>query len=112
MSTQDKQVSHHNLTFQNEEASKKFESVDSADFNSNTSIINSPRSLEACFRLGVDPPELYMISMDKFKELNPDVRKLSQKMQKYRYDEYDKFRNETITMVKEERQKITDDEAN
>lgn len=52
-----------------------------------------------------------MISMEEFKELNPDVRKLSQKMQKYRYDEYDKFRNETISMVKEERQKIIEEQS-
>ena len=31
-------------------------------------MINSPRSLQACEQLGVEPLELYQLTLDKFKE--------------------------------------------
>lgn len=49
--------------------------------------------------------------MEEFKEQSPDVRKISQKMQKYRYDEYEKFRKDTINLVKEEREKIIEEQS-
>ena len=73
-------------------------------------MINSPRTLEACTRLGIVPDELYQISFEDFKELNPDVRHLSQDMAKFRYDAEEKFRISSIDEVKEEREKIIQEE--
>ena len=69
-------------------------------------MVNSPRTLEACTRLGIDPSELYQISLEEFKQINHDVRLLSQNMIKYRYDAEERFRNETIEQVKKEREQI------
>ena len=69
-------------------------------------MINSPRSLEACKRIGVEPSELYKLSDEEFKQKFPEVIGFTQKLYQYRYDAEEKFRNETIEQVKEERNKI------
>ena len=95
---------------QNEENSQKLISVDNANFKNKRSLINSPRSLQACFKLGIDPSELYQITMEEFKNLNPDVRHLPQDMIQFRYDAEEKYRNDSIEQVKEERKKIIEEE--
>ena len=80
--------------------------MENANFTNKKCLINSPRSLQACFKLGIDPSELYQISMDEFKLLNPDVRHLPQDMIQFRYDAEEKYRNDSINQVKEERNKI------
>ena len=97
---------------QNEENSQKLTSVENANFKNKRSVINSPRTLQACFKLGIEPSELYQITMDEFKLLNPDVRHLPQDMIQFRYDAEEKYRNDSIEQVKAERQKIIDEEAN
>ena len=73
--------------------------------------MNSPRSLQACFSLGIEPSELYQITMDEFKLLNPDVRYLPQEMIQLRYDAEEKYRNDSINQVKEARQKIMQEDT-
>lgn len=80
-------------------------SVENANFSNKKSIINSPRSLQACFKLGIDPSELYQLTFEEFKLINPDVRHITQDLAKFRYDAEEKYRNESINQVKEERQK-------
>ena len=80
---------------------KKLISLENADFNKESQSLNSPRSLEACLHLGIEPAELYKLSLEKFKKKYPEVKKLSQELIKYRYDAEEKFRNETIKEVKE-----------
>ena len=93
-----------------EDNSKKVISLDNADFSNKSQIINSPRSLEACLRVGVDPSELYKLNMDEFKKKYPDVKKLSQELLKYRYEAEEKFREETVKQVVAERNKIIEEE--
>ena len=93
-----------------EDNSKKVISLDNADFSKKSQIINSPRSLEACLRVGVDPYELYKLNMDEFKKKYPDVKKLSQELLKYRYEAEEKFRDETVKQVVAERNKIIEEE--
>ena len=85
---------------QNDENSQKLISVENANFKNKRSMINSPRSLQACFKLGIDTSELYQITLDEFKELNPDVRHLPQDMIQFRYDAEEKYRNDSIEQVK------------
>ena len=59
-------------------------------------MINSPRSLEACKRIGVDPIELYQLSHDEFKKKYPEIVDLNEKIFKYRYDAEEKIRKETV----------------
>ena len=89
-----------------DEKKKKVISVDNADFTKKSQIINSPRSLEACLRVGIDPSELYKLNMDDFKKKYPDVKKLIQDLLKYRYDAEEKYRNDTIEQVKAMRSKV------
>ena len=60
--------------------------------------------------MGIDPSELYQLTFEEFKLLNPDVRHITQDLAKFRYDSEEKYRNESINQVKEERQKIIEEE--
>ena len=64
--------------------------------------MNSPRSLEACYRLGIAPSELYQITLEDYKIIYPDVRSLPKELQDMRYDAAEKYRNDSIEQVKEE----------
>ena len=72
-------------------------------------MINSPRSLQACEQLGVEPLELYQLTLDKFKEKYPELINSNEKLIQIRYDAEEKFREETIKQVKEVRTKIIED---
>ena len=93
-----------------EENSKKVISLDNADFSKKSQILNSPRSLEACLRIGVEPFELYKLSVEEFKNKYPDVKRLSKDLFDLRYNAEEEFRNNTIKEVKEERKKIIEEE--
>ena len=93
-----------------EESNKKLISLDNADFSNKSQTLNSPRSLEACLHLGVMPSELYQLSMEDFKLKYPEVRTLNQELLKFRYDEDEKYRKDTIEEVKKERKKIIENE--
>ena len=69
-------------------------------------MINSPRSLEACNLVGVEPSELYKLTLDQYKSKHPEVIGLTEKILQYRYDAEEKFRNDTIEQVKKMRQNI------
>ena len=84
--------------------------MENANFSNKRCLINSPRSLQACFQLGIDTSELYQMTMDEFKLLNPDVRHLPQDMLQYRYDAEEKYRNDSINQVKELRKKIIEED--
>lgn len=64
-------------------------------------VINSPRSLEACLRSGLDPAELYPKSRNFFKS-----KDLSKEMLEIKIESYDKKRNDKIEIVRNERNKI------
>ena len=84
--------------------------IETVDFKSKSSVMNSPRSLEACKMLGVEPGELYYIPIEAFKEQHPDMKRLPNDLQQYRYDQFEKFRNDTINQVKEARNNIIEAE--
>ena len=68
--------------------------------------MNSPRSLEACRQLGILPEELYFQDMETYIKMNPEVIGLPKDIQKIRFENIDKYRRETIRMVKEQRELI------
>lgn len=63
--------------------------------------INSPRSLEACLRTGLDPSELYPRSKHEFKE-----KGLTKEMLDIKYTTFENKRRDKITIVKNERASI------
>ena len=68
--------------------------------------MNSPRSLEACRQLGILPEELYFQDFDTYIKLNPEVIGLPKDIQRIRFENIDKYRKETIKMVKDQRDLI------
>ena len=72
-------------------------------------MINSPRSIQACEQLGVDPSELYQLTLDKFKVKYPELINSKEKLIHLSYEAEEKFREETIKQVKEVREKIIEE---
>ena len=95
-----------NTEAQKENTDKNLISLDNCDFSNKSNVLNSPRSIEACLRLGIERAELYQLNMDEFKKKYPEVKNLSDELIKLRYDAEEKFRNETIKQAQEERNKI------
>jgi len=62
---------------------------------------DSPRSLEACRRLGIDIRELYYKPIDEFREKNVDS-----KIVEIRFQHYEHKRKELIYAAKKERSEI------
>lgn len=59
-------------------------------------VINSPRSLEACLRSGLDPAELYPKSKNFFTNSTKD---LSKEMLEIKIDSYNKKRNGSLIIL-------------
>ena len=93
-----------------EENPQKIISMDNADFTKKSQTLNSPRSLEACLHLGIEPSELYKLNKEEFKKKYPEVKKLDQDLFDYRYEAEENFRNKTIEDVKKERDRIIEEE--
>ena len=68
--------------------------------------MNSPRSLEACRQLGIDPQSLYYVKFKKFVQSNPDIIRLNKESQQKRFENINKYRNEMIEAVKQKREEI------
>ena len=94
---------------QNATPAENLISLEDVDFSSKSKMINSPRSLEACNRVGIQPSELYQISQEDFKKKYPDLIGMSDKLIQYRYEAEEKFRKETVNQVIEERKKIIEE---
>ena len=74
--------------------------------------MNSPRSLQACLQLGIEQSELFYVDMNKFLNYHPELRNASQNIKQYRYDHFEKLRQNSIDKVRAERQKIIDSQDN
>lgn len=72
--------------------------------------MNSPRSLIACHQLGIIPDELYYQDFEVYCHMNPEMIGLPKEIQKIRFDNINKYRKETIEIVKEQRNKIIESE--
>ncbi|CAM6101112.1 unnamed protein product [Calypogeia fissa] len=75
--------------------------VDDVDKPGSTEVLNSPRSLQACLYLGIDPVELIHRPLDDFLE-----RGLSPALTELKYNFYENTRLEKVQRLREERQKI------
>ena len=91
------------------ENDNKIISILNADFTDKNTVINSPRSIQACLRLGIETSELIQQNVEEFKIKHPDVRSLEPEMLKYRYNAAEKFRIQSINLIKKEREKIIDE---
>ena len=69
-------------------------------------MINSPRSIQACKELGIIPNELYKLSIEEYKNKFKIPINTEQKLLKLRYDGYERFRKESISLVVKRREII------
>ena len=83
-----------------------------ADFTDKRTMIDSPRSIKACLNLGIQVSELIQLDLEEFKSKYPEIRSLDPEMIKYRYNAAEKFRIQSINLLKRERQRIIEEEEN
>lgn len=81
-------------------------SVESCDFHGPSQKITSPRSIEACNRLGIDPKELYYIDFGSFLKQHVDLRNAPRQIQQFRYDHFERLRKSSVESVIKERSEI------
>jgi aspartyl/asparaginyl-tRNA synthetase len=60
----------------------------------------------------MDTSELIQLNLEEFKIKHPDVRALEPDMIRYRYNAAERFRIESINLLKKEREKIIEEENN
>ena len=76
-------------------------SIENFEVGETQQEINSPRTMEACLRVGVDPSELYARKRGDFAS-----KELTKEMIKIKYQSFEKKRQEKIMDVKNERNAI------
>lgn len=85
-------------------------SINLVNFDPNGSKkINSPRSLEACRRQGIDPGELFVLKKAQIKKANKGAHP---KVLELRTQHYEEKRKEKIRILTEEREAVIQDEDN
>ena len=62
--------------------------------------MNSPRSLEACRQLGINPKSLYYIKYKTYLQDNPEIIPLDEEKKKKRFENINAYREEMIEAVK------------
>ena len=75
--------------------------IDNFEVGDSRHVINSPRTMEACLRVGVDPSELYARKRGEFAGSG-----LAKEMVKIKYQSFEKKRQEKIMDVRNERDAI------
>ena len=68
--------------------------------------MNSPRSLEACRQLGINPESLYYVKFKTFVRTHPEIIRLNEELQKKRFNNINKYREEMIESVIQKREEI------
>ncbi len=56
----------------------------------------SPRSLEACNRLGLDPKDLFFVDFNQYKSSNPEIFALDKEIQKIRWNHLNQLKEKYI----------------
>ena len=58
--------------------------------------MNSPRSLEACRQLGINPQSLYFVKYKTYLKTNPEIIRLNDELKKKRFGNNNSYREEMI----------------
>lgn len=75
-------------------------------------LLNSPRSLEACKRQGIEAHEISYSTLKQFKKsLGVEASQLTPQILQLRYDHHEQKRQEKIRILVEERLRIIDEES-
>jgi len=62
-------------------------------------IYFSPRSLEACVNLGLDPLDLYYVEFNEYKSVNPELFALDKDIQKIRWNHMNQLKEKYIANI-------------
>ena len=94
-----------NKTFSNVKKRKKklLFNIENMNLKSNKRLINSPRSILACKILGILPQELIFKDFSQFLNENSSIMNLSKDIQKIRYENIEKYRQESVRLVKDKK---------
>ena len=64
----------------------------------------------ACKQLGINPSELYCVSLEDYKIQHPEDKNLPKDILDMKYEAIENFRNKSIDQAKEVRNKIIEEE--
>lgn len=84
--------------------------LNNCDFSNPKARLNSPKSIDACRRLGIDPNELHFIDFHQYKLVNQDILSLPREIQKMRWDQHEARRQAYLIAASELRDKIIEEE--
>jgi len=62
-------------------------------------LILSPRSLEACNKLGIDTKDLFFIDFNQYKLTNPEIFVLDKEIQKIRWNHMNQLKEKYIKNI-------------
>lgn len=88
------------------EATLSILTFESGEVGGTPGVITSPRSLEACLRLGYDPKDLLPVPNEAFSKDRDGKRKLTPEEHKIKYEHFESKRKEQIRAIKEMREAI------
>jgi hypothetical protein len=71
--------------------------------------LNSPRSLEACKRIGIKPNDLMHMDIEIYRNSSQDLKHLPKEVLELRYSYVEKLRGENINLCREERRRMIED---
>ena len=86
--------------------------LESSEFANQGQRLTSPRSIEACRLIGVAPMELYPLTFDEYVLQHYEIRNLQKNLQEERYRHFDKIRTDNISIAKQKRIELIEQEKN
>ena len=84
--------------------------LENCDFTNIKELLNSPRSIESCYRHGIQIKDLYYKDFLRFKLDNPGMNAINKESQLIRWKHIEMRRNEYIELLKQERDKLIQEE--
>ena len=87
----------------------KYISIEDIDYYEKKVKITSPRSLKAMNNLGIKNSDLDYLTFEEFLNENPGLIADDKKMRKYKYDQIEIIRKNTIDQVREARRQIIEE---
>ena len=82
------------------------------DSSKDAALINTPRSLEACRRQGIEPHEIVYTTLKRYKKsLGVEANQLTPQILQLRFEHFDQRRKEKIQILNQERNNIIREEA-
>lgn len=88
----------------------KYISIEDIDYNDKKIKITSPRSLKAMNNLGIKNSDLEYLTFEEYLNKHPELIADDKKMRKYKYDQIEIIRKNTIDQVREARRQIIEDD--